>query len=63
LHRRKSSRRAHRLIKEVYPITQHNDIEVQQPSHEEAEEQLVELYRLFKERDCLEPVEVFRKYW
>jgi hypothetical protein len=143
LGKRKSSRRAYRLMKEVYPITQHNDIGVlpvgyspeedtlylevmprsaprwaetayqfakqegmkydrersgygidgqprvsycgkawvrfltdfvggsrvalhiwsQHPSHEEAEEQLVELYRLFKERDGLEPVEVFRKYW
>ena len=34
----------------------------QQPTHEEAEEQLVRLYGLFKEREGLEPIDVFKKY-
>lgn len=34
-----------------------------QPSHREAEEQLSELYGLFRERDGLEPVEVFERYF
>ena len=33
----------------------------QQPTHEEAEEQLGGLYGLFKDRDGLEPSDVFRK--
>jgi len=35
----------------------------QQPSHAEAEEQLAKLYGIFKERDGLEPMEVFRTYF
>lgn len=34
----------------------------QQPSHEEAEQQLSELYGRFMELDGLEPIEVFRKF-
>lgn len=34
----------------------------QQPSHRDAEEQLMRFYGLFRERDGLEPLEVFRKY-
>ncbi|MEW6664148.1 MAG: hypothetical protein AB1512_02860 [Thermodesulfobacteriota bacterium] len=34
----------------------------QQPSHEDAEEQLARFYGLFREREGLEPIEVFRKY-
>jgi len=34
----------------------------EQPSHRDAEEQLTELYRLFSERDGLEPIEVFKRY-
>jgi hypothetical protein len=35
----------------------------QQPSHEDAEDQLSELYRRFLSDDSLEPIEVFKKYW
>ena len=35
----------------------------QQPSHEEAEAQLSRLYALLHERDGLEPLEVFRKFF
>jgi hypothetical protein len=34
----------------------------EQPSHEEAEEQLGRFYGLFRERDGLEPIEVFKKF-
>ena len=35
----------------------------QQPSHSDAEEQLSRLYGLWQERDGLEPIEVFRKFF
>lgn len=33
-----------------------------QPSHSEAEEQLGRFYGIFKEKEALEPIDVFRKY-
>lgn len=35
----------------------------EQPLHREAEEQLAKLYSIFRERDNLEPMEVFRRYF
>ena len=35
----------------------------QQPSHSDAEEQLSRFYGLWQERDGLEPIEVFRKFF
>lgn len=35
----------------------------QQPSHGEAEEQLVEFYRLFREHEGIEPIQVFQRMW
>ncbi len=34
----------------------------QQPSHEDAEDQLGRFYGMFRERDGLEPIDVFRKF-
>ncbi|MBI4775962.1 MAG: hypothetical protein HY788_17615 [Deltaproteobacteria bacterium] len=35
----------------------------QQPSHRQAEEQLADFYRLFREHEGIEPIRVFQRMW